>query len=88
MSVAPEIQDMYPITELAFLPNASSTHATPPDACGYVDASSAVTSASGILHTKKKNKNPRMENKGPPARTVGSIPNGPPIFIKSIAILC
>mmetsp|Transcript_30294 Transcript_30294/g.45047 ORF Transcript_30294/g.45047 Transcript_30294/m.45047 type:complete len:111 (-) Transcript_30294:403-735(-) len=78
LSVAPDTQLKYPAKNPALAPNASSTQATPPDASGKVDPSSAVIRASGIDHTSGNTKNPRRANKKPPACTDSSIPNGPP----------
>lgn len=55
------------------------THATHPAASGKVVESSAVTSASGMDHTRGRNMNPKSATNGPPAATTGSTPNGPPL---------
>lgn len=59
-------------------PNASLTHTTHPAHSGKALESSAVSKASGILHTKGKTMYPTMPSKGPTFATMLSMPKGPP----------
>ena len=66
-------------------PNAAFVHAAKPAASGYAAESSAVMIASGTDHRSVKTASPESASSGPPARTISSWPNGPPVTEKKVS---
>lgn len=65
--------DQKPSWKPQYGPNAAVTQATYPESSGKAVASSAVTRASGMDHSRGRHRNPISANSGPPALTASCV---------------